>query len=87
MGSTYQKKKDTRIIDHFRPISLPNVQGKIVLGVIAKRMTRLVINNVYVNISIQKAGVSGFPGCIEYTTMLCVRIKKGENTKTELHVI
>ena len=50
-------------------------------------MTRLVINNGYVNTSIQKAGVPGFPGCIEHTTMLWDRIKTVENNKTELHVI
>ena len=50
-------------------------------------MTRFVINNGYINTSIQKAGVPGFPGCIEHTTMLWDRIKKAKNNKTELHVI
>ena len=48
---------------------------------------RFVINNGYVNTSIQKAGVPGFPGCIEHTTMLWDRIKAAKNNKTELHVI
>ena len=51
--------------------------------IIAKRMTRFVINNGYVN----KAGVPGFPGCIEHTTMLWDRMKTAKNNKTELHVI
>ena len=45
------------------------------------------INNGYVNTSIQKAGVVGFPGCIEHTTMLWDQIKTAKNNKTELHVI
>ena len=36
--------------------------------------------------SIQKAGVPGFPGCIEHTTMLLDQIKPAKN-KIELHVI
>ena len=50
-------------------------------------MTRFVINNGYVNTSIQKPGVPGFPGCIEHTNMLWDRIKTTKNNKTELHVI
>ena len=50
-------------------------------------MTRFVINNGYINKSIQKARVLGFPDCIEYTTMLWDRIKTEKNNKTELQVI
>ena len=50
-------------------------------------MTRFMINNGYVNTSIRKARVPGFPGCIEHTTMLWDRIKTAKNNKTELHVI
>ena len=76
MESTYQKKKDSRKIDQFRPVSLLNVEGKIFFGVIAKRETRFMINNGYVYTSIQKAGILGFRGCIEHTTMLWNRIKR-----------
>ena len=50
-------------------------------------MTRFVINNGYVNTSIQKAGVSGCSGCNEHTNMLWDRIKTAKNNKTKLHVI
>ena len=62
-GIHIPKEKDSRKIDQFQPISLLNVEGKIFFGVIAKRMTRFVINNGYANTSIQKAGVPGFPLC------------------------
>ena len=51
-GIHIPKEKDSRKIEQFRPISLFNVEGKIFFGVIAKRMTRFVINNGYVNTSI-----------------------------------
>ena len=53
-------KKDPRKIDHFRPIYLLNVEGKIFFGVIVKRMTRFVINNRYVNISIKRLEFPAF---------------------------
>ena len=86
-GILIPKEKDFRKIDQFRPISLLNVEGKIFFGVIAKRMTRFMINNGYVNTLIQKVGVPGFSGCIEHTTMLWNQIKMAKNNKTELHVI
>ena len=69
-GIHIPKEKDFRKLDQFRPISLLNVEGKIFFDGIAKRMTRFVINYGYVNASIQKAGVSGFPGCIAHSTMI-----------------
>ena len=86
-GIHIPKEKDSKKIKQFRLISLLNVEGKIFCGVIAKRMMRFMINNGYVNTSIQKAGVPGFSGCIEHTTMLWDRIKTVKNNKTELHVI
>ena len=86
-GIHIPKEKDSWKIEQFRPISLLNVEGKIFFGVIAKRMTRFVTNNGYGNTSLQKAGIPGFPGCIEHTTMLWDRIKTAKNNKTELHVI
>ena len=37
-----------------RPISLGNVQGKIFLAVVARRLTEFMINNKYVDMSVQK---------------------------------
>ena len=49
---------------------------------------RLVLNNKFINISIQKAGIPGFPCCIEHASMLWDRIKVARDNKSaELHVI
>ena len=50
---------------------------------------RFVINNGYVNASIQNAGITDFPGCFEHTTMLWDRKKKtAKNDKSaDLHII
>ena len=51
-------------------------------------MMRFVLNNKFINISIQKAGIPGFPGCIEHASMLWDRIKATRDNKSaELHVI
>ena len=71
----YQKIKNSKHLEQFQPILLLNVEGKIFFGVIAKRMMRFVLNNKFINISIQKTGIPGFPGCIEHAPMLWDRIK------------
>ena len=86
-GLYIPKEKNSRKIEQFLSISLLNVEKKIFFSVMVKRMTRFVINNGYVNTSIQKAGVPGFSGCIEHTTMLWDWIKTAKNNKTELHII
>ena len=49
---------------------------------------RFVLNNKFINISIQKAGIPGFPGCIEHPSVLWDRIKAARDNKSaELHVI
>ena len=41
-----------------RPISLGNGQGKIYMAILAKRVTAYVLQNKYVDTSVQKGGVS-----------------------------
>ena len=87
-GIYIPKEKNSKNLEQFRPISLLNVEGKIFFGVIAKRMMRFVLNNKFVNTSIQKAEIPGFPGCIEHASMLWDQIKAArDNKSTKLHVI
>ena len=82
------KEKNSKHLEQFRPVLLLNVEGKIFFRVIAKRMMRFVLNNKFINISIQKAGIPGFPGCIEHISMLWDWIKVARDNKSaELHVI
>ena len=87
-GIYIPKEKNSKNLEQFRPISLLNVEGKIFFGVIAKRMMKFVLNNKFVNTSIQKSGIPGFPGCIKHASMLWDQIKATrDNKSTELHVI
>ena len=68
-GIYIPKEKNSKHLEQFQPILLLNVEGKIFFGVIAKRMMRFVLNNKFINISIQKAGIPGFLGCIKHASM------------------
>ena len=61
-GIYLPKQERSEKLGEFRPISLLNVDGKIMFGILAK----YVQSNGYVNESVQKAGIPGIPGCVEH---------------------
>lgn len=60
---------------------------EIFFSVLAKRMTTYLLENNYIDTSCQKAGVPGFPGCVEHSTMIWDQIQKAKRQKTDLHVV
>ncbi|GFO11358.1 polyprotein [Plakobranchus ocellatus] len=50
--------KEQNLINQFRPISLLKVEGKI-FSVMTLRLTKYLIENAYVNVSVQKGGLPG----------------------------
>ena len=63
-------------ITQFRTISLLNVEGKIFFSVLAKRLTKFMTDNNYVDTSVQKGGISDFSGCVEHTSALSQLIRE-----------
>ncbi|KAL9964680.1 hypothetical protein ACROYT_G028355 [Oculina patagonica] len=57
VGIYLPKEENAKGIAQFRTISLLNIDGKILLGIIAKRVIEFVQINGYVNESVQKAGI------------------------------
>ena len=52
------------------PLSLLDVDGKIKMGIFAGRLSAFLLNNSYINTSVQKAGVPGFQGSVEQSAMI-----------------
>ena len=77
----------SRGITNFHPIFLLNVEGKMFFWYLARRITTFLISNNYINTSVQKAGIPGFPGCLEHSQMIWNLILSAKRDKTELHVI
>ena len=48
------KEKGSKHVTDFRTISLQNVEGKIFFAVLARRMTRFLTANQYIDTSVQK---------------------------------
>ena len=86
-GVLIPKERDSTEVNQFRPISLLNVEGKIFFSVLAQRMTKYLLNNQLIDTQTQKAGITGFAGCLEHTSMIWHQIQSAKKEKKELHVV
>ena len=59
-----------------------NAEGKISFGVPACCMTDFMMNNCYINTSVQKAE---YLASLEHSQMICNSIQSAKRNKTELH--
>ncbi len=87
VGIFIPKKRNSTTINQFRSIALLNVECKQFFSVLARRMTRFLSSNHYIDTSFQKAGFSGFPGCIEHISIIWEQIQRASREKSELHVV
>ncbi|XP_039516167.1 receptor-type tyrosine-protein phosphatase beta-like [Pimephales promelas] len=81
------KETSSTTISQFRSIALLNVEGKIFFSVLAKRLATYLISNGYIDTSCQKAGVPGFPGCVEHSAVIWEQIQRAKREKGDLHVV
>ncbi|CAC5417464.1 unnamed protein product [Mytilus coruscus] len=81
------KEEDSKELKQFRTISLLNVEGKVCLAILAKRVTTYMLENNYIDTSVQKGGVPGVPGCLEHTIVLTKIIQAAKENKGDLTVL
>ena len=62
-------------------MSLLNVEVKMYMSVLGKRISGYMVENSYIDSSIQQAGILGFSGCIEYTSVITQLIKEAKKDK------
>ena len=86
-GVLIPKEKESVRIDQFRMISLLNVEGKIFFSIVAKRLVQYLEKNGLIDTTVQKAGIPGFAGCIEHTSVIWHQIQTAKQEGRELHVV
>jgi hypothetical protein len=77
LGYFIPKEENSETLKQFRTISLLNIEGKIFLAILAKRMTTYMLDNIDIAVS----------GCIEHTSVLTQIIREVKEMKGELAVI
>lgn len=86
-GVLIPKEKDASNIGQFRQINLLNVEGKLFFSIVAKRLTTYLKKNSMIDTSMQKAGIPGFSGCFEHTSMIWHQIQSARREGRDLHVL
>ena len=86
-GVVIPKEKDASNIDQFRQINLLNVEGKVFFSIVAKRMTTYLKQKNLIDTAVQKAGIPGFSGCLEHTSMIWHQIQSAKREGRDLHVL
>lgn len=86
-GIFIPKEDKSESIGQFRTISLLSVECKMFFAVVSKRLTDYLINNKYMDTSVQKGGVSGFSGCLEHISVITQLIKEAREGKKDIAVI
>ncbi len=86
-GVLIPKEKDASNLNQFRQINLLNVEGKIFFSIVAQRITTYLKQNNLIDTSIQKAGIPGFSGCLEHTSMIWHQIQTAKKEGRDLHVL
>ncbi|GFR87598.1 reverse transcriptase [Elysia marginata] len=56
-GVYIPKEQNSKEINQFRPMPMLNVEGKIFFSFMATRLTQCLIENGYINTSVQKGGI------------------------------
>lgn len=87
VGVFIPKEQNSHTINQFRNIALLNMEGKIFFSILAKRMSNFIMGNGYIDTSCQKAGIPGFPGCIEHSSVIWDQIQLAKREKSDLHVV
>ena len=76
----------TEEVSNYRPITMTNTDGKILLSVLASRSLSFMKTNGYYDLGVQKGFVNDMAGCAEHTTMLCELLKNAKQTNRQITV-
>ena len=85
-GCYVPKEENSTALPQFREISLLNVEGKVFWSIVAKRLSKFLTCNKYIDTAAQKGGVTGFAGCIEHTTVMTHMIGDAKRRGKDLAV-
>ena len=78
------KSGQADLVSNYRPVTMTNTDGKILLSVIASRSLFYMRNNGYYDISVQKGFVEELAGCAEHTTMLAELLRNAKENARQI---
>ena len=80
------KSGSTDIVSNYRPVTMTNTDGKILLSILAARSLSYMKSNGYFDLSVQKGFINDMAGCAEHTTMLSELLKNAKQNNRQITV-
>ena len=83
--ATKTAEPDPTRIGDFREIAISNVEGKLFFSMVSRRLSRhIILNNKFVNLSVQKGCMERVPGCWEHMSMVWKALKEARENKGDI---
>ena len=73
-------------VSNYRPVTMTNTDGKILLSILASRSLSYMKGNGYYDLAVQKGFINDMAGCAEHTTMLSELLKNARQTNRQITV-
>ena len=73
-------------VSNYRPVTMTNTDGKILLSVLASRALSYMKGNGYYDLAIQKGFINDMAGCAEHITMLSELLKNAKHANRQITV-
>ncbi|KAL5254062.1 hypothetical protein ACHWQZ_G013725 [Mnemiopsis leidyi] len=81
------KSSDLKDPAKFRNITKTNTSGKLSMGMLADRMMDYMVNNNYIDKSVQKGFLKKTPGCVEHTQALLEELQDAKSSRRQIFVV
>ena len=83
--ATKTAEPDPTRIGDFREIAISNVEGKLFFSMVSRRLSRhIILNNKFVNLSVQKGCMERVPGCWEHMSMVWKSLNEARENKGDI---
>ena len=86
-GVWIPKEENSKEIEQFRCIFLLSAESKIFFSILSRHLSKYLLKNNYIDTSVQKGGIPGFPGCLEHTGVVTQILREAREGKGDLAVL
>ena len=81
------KEENSKEIEQFRSIFLLRTESKIFFSILSRRLCKYLLKNNYIDTSVQKGGIPGFPGCLGHTGVVTQTLREAREGRGDLAVL
>lgn len=86
-GVWISKEENSKNIEQFNTISLLSVEGKVFFSILSQQLTEFLLQNYYMDTSVQKGSIPGVPDSLEHTGIITQLIREAQEARGDMAVL